>query len=363
MERALRKRSEELCERVKELNCLYSISRLIERRGITLEGILQGVVALIPAAWQFTDVACARIILGGETYCTPNFKATHWRQSAPIRAHGKQVGTVEVHYLTRMPEMDDGPFLSEERNLLLVIAAHLGKMTERIWGYEALQRSNVQLRELTAHIQSVREEERHRIAHEVHDDLGQALTALKIDISCVGRKLPDEQAYLRERLCSMSTLVDMIIRNVQRIATELRPAMLDDLDLAAAILWQAKEFQERTGIECRIAVKPEEIGLDRDSTTMLFRIFQEMLTNVTRHSRALRVKGALEVKGSAVVLRVRDDGRGITPEQAGDRRSFGIFGIRERARLAGGTVTIKGVPGKGTTVAVRIPLREREGDR
>jgi len=224
---------------------------------------------------------------------------------------------------------------------------------------EELKSSREQLRNLSAHLQSVREEEGKHIAREIHDELGQALTALKMDISWLNHRLTKDQKSLLEKTESMSRLVDMTIQTVQRILTELRPGLLDDLGLAAAVEWQAEEFQKRTGIKCEISSAPEDIILDQDRSTAIFRIFQETLTNVVRHANATRVKVSLKEKAGKSELKVKDNGRGITKEQISDNRSFGLIGIRERVYLFGGEVKISGIRNKGTTLTVSIPLETK----
>ena len=229
------------------------------------------------------------------------------------------------------------------------------EITERKRAQEKLMGSQEELRNLAAHLQSLREAERTNIAREIHDELGQALTALKMDISWLKGKLPKDQALL-EKTKSMSNLMDMTIKTVKRISTELRPGLLDDLGLVAAIEWQAEEFENRTGIRCKLRVVPEDPIVDPDRSTAIFRILQETLTNVSRHAQATRVTVSLKEKDAAVELKVRDNGKGITEEQISDPQSFGLMGIRERVHSCSGVVKIRGVPGKGTTVTVSIPI-------
>jgi len=221
---------------------------------------------------------------------------------------------------------------------------------------EEIKSSQSQLRNLTAHLQSVREEERTLIAREMHDELGQAMTALKMDISWLDNRLPKDQRSLLEKTKSMSKLADATLQTIKRISTELRPGLLDDLGLPAAIEWQGEEFQNRTGIKCEVTIDTKDIILDRDRSTAIFRIFQETLTNVARHTKAKRVKVSLKEKAGKVELKVRDNGKGITEEQISDSKSFGLIGIKERAHFLGGKVVIRGVQDKGTTVTARIPL-------
>ena len=234
-------------------------------------------------------------------------------------------------------------------------------ITERKRAEEELEKSREQLRNLAIHLQSVREGERTAIAREIHDDLGQALTGLKMDVSWLAKKLPRDQEPLLDKTKAMTELTDATIKTVKRISTELRPGLLDDLGLIPAIEWQADEFQNRTGITCALSVNPADIVLDRDRSTALFRIFQETLTNVARHAHATKVRVSLKEKNGIVELKVGDNGKGITEEQISDPKSFGLMGIRERVHPWRGTVKIKGAPDKGTTVTVSIPV-EKSGE-
>jgi len=232
-------------------------------------------------------------------------------------------------------------------------------ITDRKLAATELENSRGQLRNLTAHLQSIREKERSRIARELHDELGQLLTALNTEIILLGKKIPPELTALIERTQSLSSLIDMTMETLKRIYMALRPGMLDHLGLTAAIGWQAEEFHKRTGIPCRVSFAPEDIILEPDLTTSLFRIFQETLTNISRHAEASRVHVSLRATDRKIQLTVKDNGKGITREQMTKPNSFGLLGIRERAEYWRGTVTIKGKPGEGTTVSVAIPLEQK----
>jgi signal transduction histidine kinase len=181
-----------------------------------------------------------------------------------------------------------------------------------------------------------------------------------MDLHWLANKLPEDQELLLTKTKSMSRLIDMTIQSVQRISSELRPGLLDDLGLSAAIEWQADEFENRTGIKCNVEVDPEEIVLDRDRSTTIFRIFQESLTNIARHANATMVNVSLKEESYTVGLKVSDNGKGITKEKISDPTSFGLIGMRERVHSFGGYLSITGTPKKGTTVKVRIPLDKRE---
>jgi PAS domain S-box-containing protein len=247
------------------------------------------------------------------------------------------------------------PLLDEKGNILGGV--HItSDITEDIKAQEELQNSREQLRNLTVYLESVREQERTNIAREIHDELAQALTALKMDLSWLSNKLPQDQMPMIEKTRSMNDLIDTTIRTVKRISAELRPGILDDLGLVAAIEWQAEEFQERTGIPCHVAVVPADLKVEKDRSTAIFRIFQETLTNIARHARATKVVVELKRKGGELMLQVKDNGSGIAEEQIHDPKSFGLIGMRERVHPWGGLVIFRGSPGKGTTVEVRMPV-------
>jgi signal transduction histidine kinase len=219
-----------------------------------------------------------------------------------------------------------------------------------------LRRSNDQLRALTTYLQLVREEERTRIARQVHDELGQALTGLKLDLSWLAGHLPKGSSSLQQKARTLSTCIDTTIQTVRRIATDLRPGILDDLGLVAAIEWQAQDFQLRTGIRCTTRMMDAEKMWNQDFSTTFFRILQETLTNVINHAGATQVEVTLGVEADRLVMVITDNGRGISEAETASGRSIGLVGMRERASLLAGEVIFAGIPGRGTTVTVRIPL-------
>ncbi len=215
----------------------------------------------------------------------------------------------------------------------------------------------------------MRERDRARIAREIHDELGQALTGIKLDLWWVRNRLAasgqfkpiaEQTAELAAKLDAVGSLVERTIQTVQAIAAELRPPLLEELGLPAAIEWQAREFQTRTGIETRFLSELSHAPVNRERATALFRILQESLTNVLRHAHATAVTVRLAREGDAILLEVRDNGVGIAEREITDVRSLGLLGMRERAELAGGTFAITGAPSGGTTVAVRISMGEAD---
>ncbi len=232
-------------------------------------------------------------------------------------------------------------------------------VTERLAAEEGLRRSYDELRALSARFESVREEESTRIAREVHDEVGQALTALKMDVAEVERGLaaaggaPEE---VTSALSAMLRLLDDTMDVVHRISTELRPGVLDELGVEEAVEWQLEEFRKRTGIACRFESGFVGGSIDRAVSTALFRVLQELLTNVVRHARASAVHVRLSAGNGRLALEVRDDGCGIPSDRVYAPRSLGLLGIRERVSNVGGSVAIEGEPGHGTLVSVSIPL-------
>jgi signal transduction histidine kinase len=222
-----------------------------------------------------------------------------------------------------------------------------------------LQAANQQLRLLAAHLQSAREDERINVAREIHDEIGTLMTAIKMDLAFLGRAINGNGAKkspdaLREEISATTKLVDEAIQALHEIVRELRPAVLDHLGLRAAIEWQMQDFQERAKIECHFNSDLDELELDPQRSTAVFRIMQEALTNVARHAQATRVEASLRKEDDHLILEVRDNGKGIS--EAPDTDRFGILGMRERAHVFGGDVIIHGAPGQGTTVTVRIPM-------
>lgn len=229
-------------------------------------------------------------------------------------------------------------------------------VTERKKAETELQYSYQQLQELTADLHRVREEERTRIAREIHDELGQQLTGLKMDASWIGKKIAMEDTSVKEKLGNMISLIDETVKTVRRIASELRPGILDDLGLLPALEWQCEEFEKRTGIKSNFQTDLSDFNPERNLSTNIFRLYQEALTNIARHANATRVETLVEQRDGHVCLIIRDNGQGFDLEDVKKKHSLGLIGMKERALMLHGELSIESDTAAGTVIILKIPL-------
>lgn len=237
----------------------------------------------------------------------------------------------------------------------MLLRGTLIDITERRQTLDALERSQGLLRELTAHQNRAKEDERRRIAREIHDELGQTLLALRLDVSMLATRTAQAHPRLNQRVCDVLQQLDATMKTVRGIINNLRPAVLD-LGLTAAIEWQVNKFRRRSGITCELVLDAEECVLDDQRATTLFRILQESLTNVIRHAKATHVRVELRQDGTRLAMRIADNGIGITAEGRRTANSFGLVGVKERIHALDGEFHIDSMPGKGTALAIYIPL-------
>ena len=270
-----------------------------------------------------------------------------------LRTH--EQGRYEVEYRIIRPDgsvrwiYDRGfPVLDDQGGL-----THMTGIAEDVTERKAAEEMR-RLRDLAAHLQSAREEERKRIAREIHDELGQVLTGLKLEVGWAERQVLAEPARVHERLAKLLEIIDGATESLRKITTALRPDALD-AGLVNAVRWQVVEFERLTSIPCSLELPEGDLQWDTEHSTAMFRILQEALTNVARHAEARSVRVSLREEPGALILEVADSGCGITRDQVASSRSFGLLGMQERARLAGGTVFFTGRPGEGTTVVTRLP--------
>lgn len=304
-----------------------------------------------------------------DTACLPSLKAKgmrklfrgvciHHRYASlaiiPVRYREKTLGAIHL------ADRKKGQVPASLIEFIESMTPLIGEALYRFSIEEAFMTSRQQLRQLSGHLLAAREDERTRVAREIHDELGQILTAAMIELSGIRGKYK-RQKPLAEKILSVSDLLDSAVQDIQRICSELRPRLLDHLGLRAALEWEAGRFTKRSGIVCSLELPPNRIPFPPAVATALFRICQEALTNVARHAEATEVSIRLTVEDEIVRLMITDNGRGITREKRDGGKSFGIMGIHERAYDLGGTVTIKGNPKSGTVIIVEVPLSGTRG--
>ncbi len=354
-EEELRKRSHDLGERVKELNCLYGISRLREETDLPLGEILQKIVELIPPAWHYPEITCARITLKDRPYETPNFEQTQWRQTASLTTHGTQVGTVDVCYLKEMPELDEGPFLAEERNLINAIAERVSRIIEHHRARERVLEYQDELRYLASQIPLTEERERRRIAVALHDQVGHALAIAKFKLEDLRKTVPGDT------LGEIIKLVEQIIKDTRSLTFELSPPVLHELGFEAALEWLTKQAREQHPITIEFIDDGLPKPLGKDMRVVLFQAVRELLINVTKHAHAQMVKVSARRTGDTIQIQVEDDGTGFDPFEVASRRGkeggFGLFNISERLGYLDGSMEINSMPGSGTRVILTAPLK------
>ena len=349
-----------LGERVKELTALHGTVRLLQDRTRPLEEVLTQVAVLLPPAWQYPDVAVARIRLNGISVATPGFRETPWIQRASVATSSGRQGFVEVAYLQEKPAETEGPFLVEERHLIDSLADSLSSYLTRREAEEGLREAHGQLQALSRQLMQVQEQERRTLAHDLHDEVGTSLTALKMNLQTMQRVA--DTSSVAGPLSDSLNILDSLLKRVRDLSLDLRPSLLDDLGLVPAIRWYVMRQAERAGIEAHVAADPLPREVAADKAVVCFRIVQEAVTNVLRHAKASRVDVCLQNEGNGFALRIKDNGMGfqveVTMAGIADRWTLGLLGMRERARALGGRLTINSIPGQGTEVVAHIPLQD-----
>jgi len=221
---------------------------------------------------------------------------------------------------------------------------------------QEIRRSQIALRQLTAHLQTIREEERTAIAREIHDELGQQLTCLKMDASWLNKKVDKSREDITERINGMIAMIDDTVKIVRRIASDLRPGILDDLGLIAALEWQSSEFEKRTGIPSFFIANCPDKHFEKQTASGIFRVYQEALTNVARHSKATKVQTIVECNDNVFTLHIHDNGVGFNSNAVKDKHTLGLLGMNERVMMFDGEIHIESAEGEGTTIIVKVPL-------
>ena len=482
----LKKTTHNLNERVKELNCLYSISNIINEPNLPTEKIYNRILKVIIPSYQYPEITVVRLTLEGKEYKSKYFKETEWKQSKSIVIRGKNIGELEIYYLAKREKADEGPFLKEERHLLNSIVQLLRQFIERrrtenalqqsesrfrtliekapvaislsrnglhlytnkmflkLYGYKKsndligkpileqfapqcrqeisnrnirrkqnlpvpdvyesvglnknglqfpvyikvarvnfedgpasigffsditerkkaeneIKESREQLKNFAAHLQTIREEERTYLSRELHDNLGQSLTALRIDLHNVITDITEKNKSgdlnnIIKQSYDLISIIDSTIQSMRNIARELRPSILDNLGLLAAIEWQIREFSKRSGMKCRLITSLNKINVEAKHSIGIFRIIQESLTNVLRHSKATMVSINIFEKETNTIIVIKDNGCGINKNDIESSKSLGLLGMRERALIFGGELLIKGFKTSGTKITIKIPI-------
>lgn len=356
VEEALRRRTHELGERVKELNCLYAIYHLSEKRDISVDEILAGACELIPPAWQYPEITCGRITYLGRVFESRGCRETAWRQAAPIFVQGERAGLVEVFYLEEMPGIDEGPFLKEERSLINAMAEQLALLIERVLTGEALRDSERKLHALSQQVIAAQEAERARLSRELHDDLGHQLAALRLELDWLIKK------HGTADLAPIMDMVSTATAQLRRICKGIRPMIPDYMGLGLAMEALVEDFRAHSATLIDLDISPVSTSavFDPDIAINMYRILQETLTNIARHAGAGRVRIRFGESGGVLALDVEDDGVGMDAPDSAGVNGLGIVGMRERAALCGGSVDIESAPGRGACVHVRIPAPQAQ---
>lgn len=349
----------DLRERVKELNCLYGISRLAQTGDLPMEALIREVAALVCQSWQFPEITCARIQIGGLVCRTPNHGPCADTQKSPIFIHTEHIGEIEVGYLEPRPREHEGPFLLEERHLLDAVADKLGRLVRA-------NRAEAQMRVLSRELIKAQETERLRIATELHDHLAQDLAAIKLELGGIEELSRAANPALASGITKLTRQLSKTITGIRDLAYDLLPPGLEELGLVTTLSHYCTDFAKRSGLAVDyFADGMDGVRLDFESQINLYRLVQEALTNVRKHAQASRVTVKLICSHPSVILRIEDDGRGVDIDKRMDEfyqaKRLGIWGMRERARLLGGRITLKSRPGRGMRIHIEIPIRGVHG--
>lgn len=351
-----------LTERVKELTALHGTVRVLQDSTKALEEIFGEIVALVPPAWQYPEVTAARIRFEGLTVTTPSFHETVWMQRAPLVTAKGMSGSIDVVYLEQRPEEREGPFLLEERHLIDSLADSVSSYLTRREAEESLRSAHAQMQTLSRQLMQVQERERRQLAHDLHDEIGQAVTAIKMNLQTMQRVA--DTSNIQDTLNDSLGILDKILQRVRDLSLDLRPSLLDDLGLVPAVRWYVERQAMRAGLVAEVKAENVPQDLEPDMAVACFRIVQESITNILRHAKATKIHVTLGQEEHSLDLCIKDDGIGMSaremPGTAAVRSTLGLLGMQERAQALGGRITIQSLPGQGTEIRVRIPLRSHE---
>ena len=348
-----------LRERVKELTALHGTVRVLQDSTKALAEIFGQIVALIPPAWQYPEVTAARIQFDGLTVTTPCFHETSWLQRAPLVTAKGTKGTIDVVYVEHRPEEREGPFLLEERLLIDSLADSVSSYLTRREAEESLRSAHAQMQTLSRQLMQVQERERRQLSHDLHDEIGQAVTAIKMNLQTMQRVA--DTSIVQDTMNDSLGILDKILQRVRDLSLDLRPSLLDDLGLVPAVRWYVERQAQRAGLVAEVEAEKLLQDLEPDLSVACFRIVQESITNILRHAKATKIRVELRQTDQYLDLCIKDDGVGFrvreTSATVAGRSTLGLLGMQERAQALGGQVTIQSSPDRGTEVRVRMPLR------
>jgi len=351
-----------LRERVKELDCLYAITRLSQRHDLAPDALLSGVAAILVRAWQYPEIARARVSVDGREARSHRGGRPVSRQTSPVLVDGEPAGEIEIAYLEARPPCDEGPFLAEERHLLNAVADHLGRIV-------AARKAGERLRELSRELIRAQEAERQRIARELHDGAAQDLSGLRLALDALAGRLESGRSAdpraLAATVRELGAGLGQSIASLRDLSYDLLPPALAQLGLAETVNRLCQDYAARHGLVVECYADGLEAGSRNFETDInVFRVVQEALANACRHAAATCVTVRLVASYPNLIVRVRDNGRGFVPEtrlpEALAAKHMGLWSMGERVRLLGGTLRIRSKPGQGTSIVAEVPLA-REG--
>ncbi len=345
---------------LKELKCMFLISDLMSIPDISIDAVIRYIHVSIEKAIGYNDDVKVRITCHDSVYVSDNFSESRLKIESPIIVNGRDVGEIEVFYYHHSGEKKY--LLKMETDLVNAISERIGNFIKEKEAIRELKARNEELRNLSSHLQSVREDERKMVASTIHDEFGQKLIMLRYEVLNLRRRLPENDREVDSSLCGMLGIIDESIQTVRKISSDLRPGVLDKLGIAAAIEWLAQDIESRTGIRFTVIISHENLLLNDDYTTVLFRIFQEATTNIVRHSGATEVFVNLKMSDSDVFLVILDNGKGISEGDINRSDSFGIKGMRERVLSFQGHFSIENNSEGGTVLKVSLPIWDKIAD-
>ena len=346
-------------ERVKELTALHGVAQLLSDSARSLPSLMEEIVSALPPAWQYPEITTARIQFDGFDYTSEGFASSSWKQACEVTLADGRPLIMEVFYLSEQPAEWEGPFLAEERRLINSLAQMLKAALDRRLAEEALKESERRVRDLAGRLILAQEEERMRIARELHDDVLQRLSTLQMGINRIKAQFGPSLAAT-ESLSELETNAQSVSEVIRHLAHDLHPAVLAYTDLFSALRLYCEEFQSSTGIRTTLHVEGSP-DLSSQFSLNLYRVAQEALRNIAKHSGSAEATVSVVIDPAELRVRISDRGRGFILKDAYKSGGLGLSSMEERAHLLNGTLTIESDPGKGTSILLRAPLATGSG--